>query len=478
MKIMNHTLKMLAFGALLVCNNALAQPNRETDAAVQYKNNFLPALMSNDKVKAKKAIEEAKKAIDDAAAHPETQNSPKTFLLRGDIYFGYMTAYAQDTVLMKEKGEEWLNTSLESYKKSLELAKAAGPKVEKKIKPDVKESIYQKKGMMMLPIGILFERQKFTEALSGYEMQIKLSEMVGDFDTTSFFNSGLCHDRLKNFEKSAPIFAKCARYGYNTPKSYVLAASSFKSINMPDSAANYITEGLRQFPKDQELIIASISVLLEKGKIDECEKKVNEILATDQKIFIYILLSQTLREAKQFSLSENVIGKGRKIYPTDRDLLLEIVNLSIAKGDNEGAEKSLNEAIAGDPNNKQLHYVIGTIYSDLKQNEKADTALRKALELDPNYKEALYQLGAHLITWAGDVRNSASKLKIGDPNYDKLMADADGIYTRAIEPLEKYVSLSPKDVDVLNILSQLYRNLSNYEKANEYKKKAEEASKQ
>jgi tetratricopeptide (TPR) repeat protein len=470
---MNHTLKMLAFGALLVCNNALAQPNRETDAAVEYKNNFMPALMSNDKVKAKKAIEEAKKAIDEAAAHPETQNSPKTYLLRGDIYFWYMSSNAQDSIFIKENGEKYLNTSLESYKKCLELAKSAGPKVEKKFKPDVKESINQKKGMMMMPIGVLFDNQKYSEALSGYDFQIKLSDLVGDFDTTSYFNSGLCYERLKNHEKASSIFAKCARYGYNVPKSYTLAASSFKLNNMPDSAANFIAEGIRQFPKDLELRIAIIPYLLDQGKLEECEKMINEILSTNQKVYIYILLSQTLRDAKQFTLSENVISKGRKIYPTDRDLLLEIVNLSLAKGDNEGAEKSLNEAIAGDPNNKQLHYVIGTIYSELKQNEKAEQALNKALELDSNYQEALYQLGAHLITWGGDVRNSASSLKIGDPNYDKLMSESEVIYNRAIGPLERYVKLSPKDVDVLNILSQLYRNLSNYEKANEYKKKAE-----
>jgi tetratricopeptide (TPR) repeat protein len=408
MKIMNHTLKMLAFGALLVCNNALAQPNRETDAAVQYKNNFMPALMSGDKAKAKKSIEEAKKAIDDAAAHPETQNSPKTFLLRGDIYFGYMAAFAEDTVLMQDKGEEWLNTSLESYKKCLELAKAAGPKVEKKFKPEVKESIYQKKGMLGMPLGMLFEKEKYKEAAEGYELQVKLSETLGETDSTAMFNSALCYDRINEFQKAGENFEKCAMVGYNVPKTFSLSSLAY-------------------------------------------------------------------RNAKNLEAASKVITSGRTKFPNDKDLLLELVNLSLAKGDNEGAEKSLNEAIAGDPNNKQLHYVIGTIYSELKQNEKAETALNKALELDPNYQDALYQLGAHLITWAGDIRSAADKLKFDDPAFPKLSTEADATYTRAIAPLEKYISINSKDVDVLNILSQLYRKLNNLEKANEYKKKAEAA---
>jgi tetratricopeptide (TPR) repeat protein len=120
-----------------------------------------------------------------------------------------------------------------------------------------------------------------------------------------------------------------------------------------------------------------------------------------------------------------------------------------------------------------LYYTIGTIYIDLKQNEKAEAALNKALEIDPNYQDALYQLGAHLITWAGDTRTTASQLKFGDPNYDKMVIMSDDIYRRALTPLEKYISISPNDKDVLIILSQLHRSLGDMNKSNEFKKRAD-----
>lgn len=183
--------------------------------------------------------------------------------------------------------------------------------------------------------------------------------------------------------------------------------------------------------------------------------------------------SRAYRTGGNVAKSKEIISKARQKDPSNRELLLELVNTNIEAGDAAGAEKALNDAIATDPNNKQLHYTIGTIYIDLKENEKAEAALNKALEIDPNYTDAQYQLGAHLVTWAGDLKLEADGLKFGDPNYNILKQKSDEAYQRAVSPLEKYIQSNPNDKDVLNILFQLHRSLGNSEKAIEYKKRAE-----
>lgn len=187
----------------------------------------------------------------------------------------------------------------------------------------------------------------------------------------------------------------------------------------------------------------------------------------------YVLASSSYRKGGQIEKAKAIVAEGRQKYPSDRDLLLELVNTNIDAGDAAGAEAALNEAITKDPNNKQLHYTIGTIYIDLKENAKAEAALNKALSIDPEYTDALYQLGAHLVTWAGDTKTAANQLKFGDPNYNKMIQEADDTYKRALIPLEKYIAKTPNDKDVLNILFQLNRSLGNTEKALEYKKRAD-----
>ncbi len=189
----------------------------------------------------------------------------------------------------------------------------------------------------------------------------------------------------------------------------------------------------------------------------------------------HLLASQAFRKEKKFNEAKELIMSGRKSFPSDRGLLLELVNTSIESGDTKGAESSLVEALAADPTNKQLYYVIGTIYMDLKQNEKAEEALNKAIQLDPDYADAQYQLGAHLLGVASGIREDASRLKFGDPNYDKLILKSDEVYRKALVPLEAYISKIPNDKSVLTILFQIHKSLKNTDKALEYKKRADAA---
>ncbi len=183
--------------------------------------------------------------------------------------------------------------------------------------------------------------------------------------------------------------------------------------------------------------------------------------------------SACYRKAGEIEKAKEIITEARVDNPTDRDLLLELVNTNIEAGDAAGAEKALTDAIATDPNNKQLYYTIGTIYNDLGDNEKAEAALNKALEIDPNYADAQYQLGAILVTWAGDLNTEARQMKLGDPNYEKTLQQSKDTYKRALIPLEAYIQNYPNDKAVLNILFQINRSLGDSTKALEYKKRAD-----
>ncbi|MFK7784170.1 MAG: tetratricopeptide repeat protein [Crocinitomicaceae bacterium] len=190
----------------------------------------------------------------------------------------------------------------------------------------------------------------------------------------------------------------------------------------------------------------------------------------------YVLASIAYRNAKMSDKATALIAEARQKYPTDRELLLETVNTHLSSGNNAEAEKALADAIATDPNNKQLHYTIGTIMIELEKNEEAETALNKALELDPDYVDAQYQLGAHLVTWASSIKTEASKLGPNEnAKFNELDKKSDDTFKRALVPLEKYIAAYPNDKSVLTILFQIHRNLGDSAKALEYKKRADAA---
>jgi tetratricopeptide (TPR) repeat protein len=402
---MKKRMKNLAIliGTALLSSSAFAQKNNETSAAIEYnkfKDQVTMMMMGggSDFPAMQATIKKAKVYIDLAAANETTKMSPKTLFYKGEIYTGYLMAFATDTVFANTEGENYLNIGLAAYKQSLSVST--------KYKGDIQESLLQKKSLFGLGIDQLYKEEKYAETGEAYELQVKLSDAMNQVDTVSLYNAGICYEKAKNYMKAGEIFSEAARLNYKLPFSYAKASGNFRLA----------------------------------GKSD---------------------------------LAKNIINEGRKKFPTDRDLLLELVNISIDEGDNAGAEAALAAAIATDPNNKVLHYTIGTIYSQLKQNDKAEAALNKALEIDPQFDDALYQLGAILVTWAGETKTAANQLKFGDARYDTMLKEADDIYKRALIPLEKYIAKNPNDKDVLTILFQLHRSLGNSEKAIEFKKRAD-----
>ena len=307
-----------------------------------------------------------------------------------------------------------------------------------------------------------------------------------------------------------------------------LMAFGTDSVFMADNGENYLNIGLESYKKSlavsnkfkedienslnqkKELFFMGINILYDQGKFTEtaeayemqvklsdgmnkvdtlsmfnsgiCYEKANDfnnaarMFSQCAKIgykapSIYKIASFSYRTAGKNDEAKAIIAEGRKKFPTDRELLLELVNINIKAGDAAGAEAALSEAIEADSNNILLHYNIGTIYIDLKQYEKAEASLSKALEIDPNYDEAQYQLGAHLYNWGFELQSKAGQLASNDKNYDKFMNESNAVFKRAIGPLEMFAQKHPSDKSVLTVLSQLYRMLGNYEKSNEYKKR-------
>ncbi len=160
--------------------------------------------------------------------------------------------------------------------------------------------------------------------------------------------------------------------------------------------------------------------------------------------------------------------------PQNIDILISLVNINLQKGDVAATESYINKALALDPSNKQLYYVLGTSYMDKKENDKATTALQKAIEIDPNYNEALYQLGAHLYNLAVEKRNLTIEMDYKDPKTAIVEKEAMDLFKQALVPLEKYDVLNPSEKEVA-IIKENYK--VKFESGNFDSSKLQEAQK-
>ncbi len=172
---------------------------------------------------------------------------------------------------------------------------------------------------------------------------------------------------------------------------------------------------------------------------------------------------------KEYDKALQLSEIGLEAMPKNIDIVIGMVNICLQKGDMVATEKYVSKALAMDPNNKQLYYVLGTSYIDLKQNEKAEESLRKALSIDPEYVEAQYQLGAHLYNWALELKAESGKLDYKDPKVAQMEKQSDDLLRKSVEVLEKYIVKNPNDKPVLSILYQTFYRLGDEAKFKEYK---------
>jgi tetratricopeptide (TPR) repeat protein len=159
------------------------------------------------------------------------------------------------------------------------------------------------------------------------------------------------------------------------------------------------------------------------------------------------------------------IGKGRKLFPSDLNLIISEINLYLAKGKTKEAQELLDLAVSKDPNNPTLHFAVGANMDEFGNFEQAEKSYLKAIELKADYFDAYYNLGALYVNTAATIMDSANKLPITETaKYDALKTKADKLLEKALPALETAEKLNPKDYNTLITLKQLYARKGEAEK--------------
>ncbi len=264
--------------------------------------------------------------------------------------------------------------------------------------------------------------------------------------------------------RSAGLMGGSANMAYNEEmyadagEAYELGANYFSTIGILDTA----------------MLFNSALCYEKAGMFEEAADQYSKVAAVQYRgATSAAKAAYCYKQVKKFDEAKAIINKARETYPNDKDLLTQLVNISLDEGDNVGAKKALDDAIAADPDNASLHYIIGTIYMTMENDVEAEKSLRKALEIDPNNVNAQYQLGAHLYNWGQKLKDQASFLPVNDPKEEGLLKEAEEKIEGAIKYLEMYIEKEPNDKPVLDILSKAYHKQGNTAKALEYKKRSD-----
>ncbi|MFD0793854.1 tetratricopeptide repeat protein [Mucilaginibacter litoreus] len=176
------------------------------------------------------------------------------------------------------------------------------------------------------------------------------------------------------------------------------------------------------------------------------------------------------------------ISEGLTKYPNNTSLRSTEIEISLIQGKQKEVLSKIQSAIANDPQNKNLYYYAGLVYSQIADSylsqinkatpankaalqaqrdenfAKASDMYKKAIAIDPNYFEANLNLGYAAISPAIDTYNNANKLPANkQKEYTAAIAKANSQFDAAKPYLLKAVELNPKSLDALNNLLTYYK---------------------
>ena len=311
---------------------------------------------------AKKQLIKAKESVDIAASNPETEKSPKTLFLKGEIYTNMLfLKMLGDAEFNKNVPENAKEVSIKAYKEAYDLSNKYDSDIENSVNV-IKQTLH--------PIGsAAYEAKKYKESEKAFGVINDYNSILNKVDTIYIYYQGLSSELDSNWVQAAEYYKRCADMGYKPNEIYRSTAMAY-----------------------------------------------------------------------------------------------------IKAGQNDKAVEFLKQAIAKSPKDKHLYFALGTIAMEMNDDKTVLENLNKAVEIDPNYGDAYYNLGSYFSGKGLELRQKASNLP---PNAkkesDELLAKSLEFYGFAMEPLEKYIATSPKDVDVLNSLVKIARALKNTEKEAKYK---------
>jgi tetratricopeptide (TPR) repeat protein len=156
--------------------------------------------------------------------------------------------------------------------------------------------------------------------------------------------------------------------------------------------------------------------------------------------------------------AESILKNLTTIFPEDKDIYLQLIDLYIKSNKNEEALKYLKVAKETDPSNYRLFFAAGIIYLNQSRYDEAITELIKSIEIKGDLFDTQYGLGAAYINKAADMFVKANEI-MDVKKYSDAIDQANVVYAKALPHMEKANEFKPDDIDTMRRLMELYYRL-------------------
>ncbi len=298
------------------------------------------------------------------------------------------------------------------------------------------------------------EKENFDKLLDAYNSSLSISKKFEkDIDNSKKYHWA------NLFNKGVGFFSRATNTADTDSATLFFDKSIFAFKNAiklePDSASTY-----------QNLAY----VYLNAGRDDDAVEPLKKLIELQQALDGYRLLGQiyfntgtkfrTAYEANKdvkdsvealqfFNKAIKILEDGRKIYPSNSDILLFLSNAYISANKIDVAIGAFKAGVEQEPENKYYRYNYGVLLLGANEFALAAEQFEKAIQIDPEYSNAVYNLAVTYVKWGAKLAKDAEA-------EGKESEEAKAKYQKALPHLEAYVGTKADDAAVWELLGRVY----------------------
>jgi tetratricopeptide (TPR) repeat protein len=231
------------------------------------------------------------------------------------------------------------------------------------------------------------------ESLIKRQVSLKTLESAAMLETDLAFRVGQGDDALKranaHLQSAHSLIDSLGRRGSESPQAqpfqrrwYLVVGTRFITLNELEYARTYIASGLRAFPSDAPLLLAS-------GMIDEASAMTGAGMmrarhaATRRRDPVLVDHEAEFRTARAIVLStaEAEYRRALEFEPALNEARLRLGRVLSVRGDRTGAQNELDRALAGAPDRRAqylAHLFLGRVAADAGDLRTAQTEYEAA----------------------------------------------------------------------------------------------------
>ena len=230
-------------------------------------------------------------------------------------------------------------------------------------------------------------------------------------------------------------------------------------------------------------------VVFNMGLMAERTERTAEAVAAYQRLiemkygesYLYSRLSNLYMEAGRSDEALKVLETGRTNFPADKDIMIAELNYYLTANKLDVLVSKLDNAIALDPKNTELYFVLGTTHGELIKLDSVNgkmhfdaaiVAYDKALALENDRFDINLNAGALYYNTAIEMNKQMNSLPLEkEKEYESLKVERNKLYTKALPYFESAHRIDPTSTDCMLALKEIYVRLEQKDKAEEMKHK-------